>query len=307
VGKLLFTALASLPLSVRRRLGGWGGFLFSLIPTRDRAIAELQLRLFLPDRNTRTLVRQVYAEAGRTALTALDLSPLLQEIDSPDEDFIAELRQGSRPVLALTAHLGPWDLLGAYAVSKGLSVATIGRAARSPALHRLLTTLRSRYGITTFWRDDPQALRRIVGHLRNRGLIAALIDQDTRVEGTLSDFFGEPAFTPSTLIDISRRYDARIVTAFIVRLPSGRYEVNVKPIHDGAPLAEVLAIYHSRLEELIRRYPAQWVWFHKRWRTLPSGARLSSREYVSYLQGKISARGNGVKSQTPQGESREVS
>jgi lauroyl/myristoyl acyltransferase len=51
---------------------------------------------------------------------------------------------------------------------------------------------------------------------------------------------------------------------------------------------EILTEYHSHLEDYIREYPAQWVWFHKRWRTLTDGTRLSARNYPLYLKEELS-------------------
>ncbi|MFM1847506.1 MAG: hypothetical protein RL417_980 [Pseudomonadota bacterium] len=285
--RLALSILAALPLGLRQSIGYWGGSLFGALPTRDRRIAALQLERFLGAKDPERLARQAFAEAGRSALSALNLAPLLPKVRSADAAFIRDLKESARPVLALTAHLGPWDLLGAYAVAQGLAVATIGRAARSPVLHEALAALRAQYGITTFWRDDPKALRQIIEHFKAGGLIAALIDQDTRVNGTFSTFFGCPAFTPSSLIEIARRFNAAIVTAFIIRTEDGGYEVSVRPIAEGAPLENILAEYHTRLEDLVTRYPAQWVWFHKRWRTLSTGERLGSADYEHFLRDEI--------------------
>lgn len=288
--RFVIDCLARLPVSLRARLGAVCGAVFGVLPLRDRRIAELQLARFLDSPTPRATAIGTYAEAGRTALTAINLAPVLQDVRSPDTAFLDSFKTLGRPVVALSAHLGVWDLLGAFVVSRGLPVATIGRAARSPQLHAVLAEIRSQSGITTIWRDDPRSTREIIEHLKRNGVIAALIDQDTRVTGTFGQFFGSPAFTPSSLIEIGRRYGALIVTAFIVRREDGVHEVMVEPIEDGLPLDQVLAVYHARLEALIRRYPTQWVWFHKRWRTSPAGTRLSSREYERFLREELARR-----------------
>lgn len=296
---IVVDVLGWLPIGIRTRIGALCGAIFGLLPLRDRRIAELQLTRFLGSPAPRLTAIGAYAEAGKTTLTAFNLTPLIERVVCPQEQYFDSLKTLGRPVLALTAHLGVWELLGAYAVSRGLNVAAIGRAARSVRLHSVLASIRSRYGITTIWREDSRGIRAIVKHLRANGLIAALIDQDTRVSGTFSDFFGCPAFTPSSMIEIARRYDALIMTIFIVRREDGVHEVAVEPIDDEAPLSEILAIYHSRLEALIRRYPTQWVWFHKRWRTSPSGKRPSSAEYERRLRLELGERSSPSHLSTP--------
>jgi len=278
-------ALGVVPLRLRLALGALGGYLFALMPTRDRRIAELQLKRFLNvPGSPLPIVRQVYAEAGRNALGALNLSPLIESIDCADTAALERLKSGQRPVLALTGHLGPWDLLGAWIIAQGVPVATIGRMARNPSLQDVLVTLRARYGITTMWRDEERGLRRIIKHLRGGGLVAALIDQDTVVSSTPVPFFGHPAQTPSGLVELARRCGALIVLTFIYRTSNGRHTVELKPVADDANVEEVLRAYSGRLEELIRTYPTQWVWFHKRWRTRPDGTRLSGEQYATWLR-----------------------
>lgn len=278
-------ALGYLPPSVRLRLGALGGFLYGCCPSRDRQIAHLQIQRFLrPREPIAPLLRQVFSEVGRTTLSALNLAPLLATVDCSSSELIDRLKAERRPVLALTAHFGPWDLLGAWVVSRGLPLATVGRAARQPMLQTVLASVRARYGITTIWRDEDRGMRRIIGHLRGGGAIAALIDQDTDVSGVPIPFFGHPAHTPSGLIELARRCQAHIITAFISRNANGRYTIDLRSIDDGATPTEVLMSYTSRLEEHIRAHPTQWVWFHKRWRTQPDGTRLSSREYAAWLK-----------------------
>jgi KDO2-lipid IV(A) lauroyltransferase len=288
-------ALGALPLKVRTALGASAGFLFALLPTRDQRIAALQINRFLPrTESALPLVRQVYAEAGRNALGALNLLPLLDTIDCSDSIILERLKTERRPVLALTAHLGPWDLLGAWLISQGIPVATIGRKARNPTLQKILTTIRARYGITTIWRDEERGMRRIIKYLRGGGLLAALIDQDTVVSSTSVPFFGHPARTPSGLVELAQRCNALVVLTFIYRTPNGRHTIELKAVPEHADAEEVLQTYSARLEELIRAYPAQWVWFHKRWRTRADGTRMSGEEYAAWLTEAGHVRGDNV-------------
>jgi lauroyl/myristoyl acyltransferase len=51
---------------------------------------------------------------------------------------------------------------------------------------------------------------------------------------------------------------------------------------------DILSAYNMELERLVRQFPEQWVWFHKRWRSLPTGAVLSSSEYINHLERQLS-------------------
>jgi KDO2-lipid IV(A) lauroyltransferase len=192
-----------------------------------------------------------------------------------------------RPIICLTAHTGNWDLLAAYVISRGIPLTTIGREARNPTAQAILRSIREGYGIETIWRSDRSGLKRIISCLKERRVLAALIDQDTRVESVSSVFFDRPAKTPVSLITMGRKMNARFVTAFLFREGLGRYRVFVEDLGEADTDIEILDRYNKRLESYIRRYPSQWVWFHKRWRTTPDGVTLSSREYARTLEEQL--------------------
>jgi KDO2-lipid IV(A) lauroyltransferase len=192
-----------------------------------------------------------------------------------------------RPIVCLTGHTGNWDLLAAYVISRGIPLTTIGREARSPTAQKVLETVREGYGIETIWRSDRTGLKRLLQCLKERRVVAALIDQDTRVDSIMVPFFGTPAKTPVSLISLGRKMNARFVTAFLFRTGWFRYSVWVEEIPDLNSEYDILCEYHQRLETLIRRFPSQWVWFHKRWRSLPDGTALSSREYQALLHDRL--------------------
>jgi KDO2-lipid IV(A) lauroyltransferase len=215
-------------------------------------------------------------------LKPMTLSPL-SHITCQNWDVVEGWLAEGRPIVALTGHTGNWDLLAAYVIARGVGVTTIGREARSPVAQELLRSIRDSYGVETIWRSDRSGLKRIVHCLREKRVLAALIDQDTRVESDYVPFFGTPAKTPSSLVALGKKFNARFVTAFIFQTGSSSFELFVEEIKDDAESASILTEYSRRLELLIRRYPEQWVWFHKRWRTQPGQETMGTTRYLEWL------------------------
>lgn len=276
-----------LPFRLRSALG-WGiGYLVGCLPTRERRIAQRQLTCFLKDPHPARIARRVFAHAGRTMLQSVNLSPVVSQhqatVTCRNWEQLYSLCTGSRPVIALTAHTGNWDLLAAYTIARGVPLTTIGREARSPLLHEVLKEIRGAYGVETIWRSDRAGVKRLIERLRQRRVVAALIDQDTRVESSFVPFFGTPAKTPSALIALGTRCNARFMTAFLFQTGPQHFEVFADEIPDGLESDAILAEYSARLEALIRRFPEQWVWLHKRWRTQPALGTLSSQQYLQWL------------------------
>lgn len=283
----LLQAARLIPLPVRAQLGRILGRLYALFPLREREIVIRHLALFKGKFKASVQVREVFSHLGETALESINLTPILKNRDSAiicrEQPLLNELLNEKGGTLVLTGHVGNWDLLGAYGASLGVPLATVARKARQPLLQDALIRLRAETGVTMLWKDDPGIGRDILRRLKEREWIAALIDQDTTVKGESSPFLGIPAHTPTTIIELGKRAKARIIIAFLVRVGCGRYEVTLKRVEQSLTVSEILKAYHESLEGILKEYPAQWVWNHKRWRTLPSGERLSSREYLNWL------------------------
>jgi hypothetical protein len=157
----------------------------------------------------------------------------------------------------------------------------------SRCIRSLLAGIREQYGIHTIWRSDKGAIKQLTSQLKQGNIIAALIDQDTRVKSTFTPFFGRPAKTPSSLVALGRRHNALFISAFIFRTGWRTFSLFIEPFTDEASEEEILNLYNARLEQYIRLYPDQWVWFHKRWRTETNGNTLSSSQYLSFLEKQL--------------------
>ncbi|NDC36612.1 MAG: hypothetical protein EBZ48_01015 [Proteobacteria bacterium] len=288
---LLLQFLGAIPIGIRRRIGRALGQLFALLPTHEREIAKLQLRAFLPAVDQEKIVPKMFAALGETIFEGLNLNPIIANHPRTirccqPELFEWAISQG-RPILGLTAHTGNWELFAAYLHARGARSVAIGRPARSKTLHQALAHLRDRAGIRVLWREGRGGMREIFDAFQQGYIVGALIDQDTRVRSIPVPFFGSPAQTPLTLIEVAQRYKALFFSAFIIREPHGTYSLHIKKLDENSSAEEILTSYHQALEEVVRANPEQWVWFHKRWRTLPSGQRRSGTEYLDFLRSKF--------------------
>jgi KDO2-lipid IV(A) lauroyltransferase len=280
--------ISFIPFHIRGAVGWLSGYIFGMLPSRERRIAALQLKAFLPEVSAARITPRVFANAGRTIMESLSLTPITRNfsryVRCDSWDTVQSWIQSDRPIVTLTAHTGNWDLLAGYVIARGIPLTTIGREARSPTAQAALRWIRDGYGIETIWRSDKAGLKRLIQCLKERRVVAALIDQDTRVESIPLPFFGRSAKTPVSLITLGRKMNARFVSAFLFRTGWFSYTVFVQEIPDLPSESAILETYSQQLENLIRQYPDQWVWFHKRWRTTADGTTLSTKEYVTALE-----------------------
>ncbi|MCB0332910.1 MAG: lysophospholipid acyltransferase family protein, partial [Bdellovibrionales bacterium] len=286
--KVLFSLLGLLPLFLRRWIALFVGYLIGSLPLRDRNVAVLQIKRFLPDVPAEKTARRVFQSISQTLLESINLTPLLNNVESciecPNSKFIDELLSRERPIVALTAHTGNWELMAAYMVKRGVPLATVGRPAHNDSLQKLLADIRAQYGVKTLWRNKQNSLKDLLVELREGKTVAALIDQDTRVSSVFSPFFGVPARSPSGLVALGKRFQASLVTAFNVRTGPSRYTIFVEELDSSLTIEQMVDEFNLRLEHIVRSYPEQWVWFHKRWRSSPEHGTLSTSQYIEHLE-----------------------
>jgi len=276
--------MIKLLLSCAIGLGGRLGMLAHYLPLKERAIAQGQLARFLPTAPPET-IKRLFEHLGRSFAEAVLSQPLLKHasVVSDDWHIVERFRATGTGIVALTGHLGNWDLFSAYTRTRGVPLHAIGRETKSAFLQKLVKRLRDNSGVTMLWRTGVAGGREIARILSKGGVIAALIDQDTTVRSVWIPFFGYPAKTPTTLAEIALRNNSAIVSTFLVRTGPLAYQVSIREITDRSSVQRVIEQYHAHLEELIRQYPEQWVWIHKRWRSPTESKPMSSGEYLAWL------------------------
>ena len=187
-----------------------------------------------------------------------------------------------RGVLVLTGHLGCWELLSDAAGVLGYPINVLYRPLDFKPLDRFFENFRSRSGAQLF--PKARAMRKVLRSLQSNGLVGILLDQNAqRKAGVFVDFFGKTACTNKGLALIAQKFGAPVLPIFLVR-EGDRYRMIIEPevplIHTGDKARDVLANtrqYNRVLESIIRRYPEQWFWVHRRWKTRPENEEVSEQ------------------------------
>ena len=210
------------------------------------------------------------------------------------EHFEQGIKSG-KAVLAMSGHLGPIEILAAYFSKTGYSVAPVYRKANYKIADWLIQKLRDSHKLVSIGRSGVISMKQIIRVLKSPSLLSLLIDQDIQAEATFVPFFGKLALYPSSLVDLSIRYGNTLCPIFIVRRAPLEYYIRITKIEidPKAPdaLSAAIYAYTEKLEEMIRLYPEQWIWWHRRWRrrpgidyTAPGVFPRSTAEYISWLK-----------------------
>ncbi len=198
-------------------------------------------------------------------------------VDVEGIELMDEAVAEGKGVVAITGHIGNWELLAAYFAARGYPVTVIATPVKGEGLNAENVALRTRVGVETVLRDGPGASREILRTLRRKRILAILMDQDTRGQAAFVPYFGRAARTPVGPAVLAQRTGARLIGVFIHRMPDGRHRITVRrpdlpeppkgKAEAAAWIVEATARLTALIEDEVRRHPAEWVWWHRRWRS----------------------------------------
>ena len=193
------------------------------------------------------------------------------------ENYERALARG-KGVLFLTGHIGGWELSAFTHSLHGHPVHIVMRPMDNVYLDRLIRGYRTLHGNKTVDKDD--FVRGLLGAMKQGETVGILMDTNmTPPQGVFVDFFGIPACTATGLARIALRTDAALVPGFTLWDPGlGKYRLRFDPalelIRTNDIEADVIAntqLFTKVIEDYVRRYPEQWLWVHRRWKTRPAG------------------------------------
>jgi Kdo2-lipid IVA lauroyltransferase/acyltransferase len=193
------------------------------------------------------------------------------------ENYERALARG-KGVLFLTGHIGGWELSAFTHSLHGHPVHIVMRPMDNVYLDRLIRRYRTLHGNKTVDKDD--SVRGLLAAMKQGETVGILMDTNmTPPQGVFVDFFGIPACTATGLARIALRTDAAVVPGFTLWDPGlGKYRLRFDPalelIRTDDNEADVVAntqLFTKVIEDYVRRYPGQWLWVHRRWKTRPAG------------------------------------
>lgn len=195
------------------------------------------------------------------------------------ENFEAGRRRG-KGVIFLTGHMSAWELSSFAHALYGHPLYFLVRPQANARVDRLINKYRCLSGNWPI--DKNRSARAILKVLGEGGTVGILADINTILqEGLFVNFFGIPACTSSGLARIALRTNAAVVPSFLSwdgerRKYRLQFEPAIELVRTGDEEADVLentARFTRILEDQIRKYPDQWLWVHKRWKTRPPGEK----------------------------------
>jgi KDO2-lipid IV(A) lauroyltransferase len=254
--------------------------------TRLREVGARNLELALPDLSAEEhnrILRGVFRHLGWQLVEFCRMPRYTPEntrgwIRTEGLDRYLAAKARGKGVLVLTGHLGAWELSSFYHSMMGHPMGMVIRRLDNRRLDDFVNGIRCMHGNQVLRKDD--FARGLLTAMHGGETVGILMDTNmTPPQGVFVNFFGIPACTASGLSRVALKTGAAVLPGFLLWEPAEQQYVlhfgeELVFEHTGEAETDILAATqqcNDAIEAWIRRYPDQWLWIHRRWKTRPAG------------------------------------
>ena len=279
-----FKIISPLPLRWIQALGSFVGILQYHVKNPARDIARRNLELCFPEKpraEREVLLKSTLRQSGKTImeLSAMWLWPMqrLRKLNQGVEgmEHYERLRERGNGVIALTPHLGQWEILGLLVPEHVGPMSSLYRTGKLGHWEDKIKAARERGG-NRLRPTTMDGVREIYAALKRNEMVGILPDQDPgKGWGVFAPFFGIDAFTMNFVARLAIRSGVGVVIAYAERMPDGsgfRGVIKaVDPAINQGPVEHSVAVMNRAIEALVRRSPQQYLWIYPRFKRRPEG------------------------------------
>ena len=192
------------------------------------------------------------------------------------EEFLSAYGRG-KGIILITAHFGFWEFPFACLNQMGVKGSAIVKDIRNRGLNRFIMEQRDMGNV--FALHKKNSAQEILKNLKKGELVGFILDQNMNTDyGVFVDFGSEKACTLIAPALLAARYEIPVFGAFVVRTAEDRFRMIFTPeiqlVKTGNRAGDIAAntqIFSNVILSMIRQYPEQWIWLHKRFKNRPEG------------------------------------
>jgi KDO2-lipid IV(A) lauroyltransferase len=216
------------------------------------------------------------AKAALELMFLMDRPTLLrQRAQITGKDKLEECLAKGKGVILVSAHFGNFPLMLAKLALEGYDISGIMRQMKDSRVEKIFMRQRNRLNIKTIYSQPRRTcVDTTIRQLRNNGIVFIPIDQNFGTAGVFVDFFGRKAATATGPVVLAQRTKAAILPCFILRQKDDTHRIVFEEpltLEEETDSQDVVSDNIQKLtsiiESYIRRYPAEWGWIHRRWKS----------------------------------------
>jgi KDO2-lipid IV(A) lauroyltransferase len=278
--------LGWLPRGLARCMAGVLAWSVYRLHGRLRRVGQRNLELAFPDlskKERKAILCGVYRSLGRQLVEFCRMTRYTAEnthgwLRTEGLDHYLAAKARGKGVLIVTGHLGAWELSSFYHSLMGYPMSMVARPLDNRRLDTYVNGIRCLHGNRVLPKDD--FARGLLTAMRQGETVGILMDTNmTPPQGVFVQFFGKQACAASGVARVALKTGAAVLPGFMVwEEAERRYVLHFGPqlvfersADEEADIVAATQLCTSAIETWIRRYPDQWLWIHRRWKTRPAG------------------------------------
>ena len=268
----------------------FGTIAFHLL-RRARKIALNNLRLALGSEKSEKEIKRICLDSFKNiGKDMMEISRCLDFdlktfVRLEGQEYLDEALKQGKGVIALSAHLGNFPLIGFRLAKEGYPSSIVIRGTKNPKISKIINSAIDNGGVESI-PDKPRTacISRCLKALKKNRIL--WLQNDINAPGTEAwvDFFGYlvPAFKGPVVFSL--RTGAPILPMFITRNDHNTHNLTIFPPfelkteeNNQVDISLNIAQLTKIIEGMIRKYPEQWWWTHRRFkraRDIQTGERL---------------------------------
>lgn len=294
---LIILIFRILPISWIRKFSIFVGRRFYSMADKSRGYALKNLEMAYGNETTEKeredIAKAVFIEEIKSFFDYMAYSHVTNKkrffslIEVKGEEHLRAAYEQGKGVICLIPHISSWEFAAITPPMLGYETYAASKSMKLRALENLMVKFRAKRGMKNITREG--SYEKLIEVLNQGNCLVLMIDQDTKVKGVFVDFFGKLAYTPLGASRLALETGALVVPMVMTRKEDDNYRFIIYPelpvVNTGNMEADLLENTKQQtkiMEDMVRRYPNQWVWMHRRWKTTPK----SLEEYRKRKQKK---------------------
>ena len=251
--------------------------LFYIFPIRKKMMAT-NLKNAFPDKSSDWLLNTIkncykFFISQLIQFFAFPKSFSNANINLIGEDLVGSVETNKSGTIFVSGHFGAWEMLAAWFGHNKFPITAVAAKQKNRGSNNFFIEHRSIFGMKHIYRRS--SLVNMYKVLKDNEILALVSDQDAKRRGVFVDFFGRKTSTPKGTARFHIETGAPIIFTVCYQTSPNHYTIEFIPIEPtlNASIEQITQQYTSILEGFIRKYPEQYFWFHRRWKTKPELAK----------------------------------
>jgi KDO2-lipid IV(A) lauroyltransferase len=248
---------------------------------RKKAIAKKNILIAFPGLNEKSInemIECMWKNIGRIFGEYIHINkfsiidPKKVKIVFANKNNFEILKKNNKPVVFFSGHFANFELMAKCLQELGFNIGAIYRPLNNIFLNPIMEFIRKNYICPIQIEKGSNGTKKLIKHISTNNPLALMIDQ--RLSSSIRvPFFNQPATTTTTPAQLAIKYNALLVPVFLKRLEKTNFEffieepliINRTNEYDK-DIFNITQSMNKKIEELIKRDPAHWLWSHDRWK-----------------------------------------